>query len=1050
MQSPESSKEVYAGKEAVLRCVAHGSGEIHYTWFNDYFFYTCRNMERLTKSEHISPRGKRLHVKNLSAMDNGMYQCEATNDAGSVMSQEGLPIAVLGEYLFGKSSGEWATITARPRDALVSRGSTFQMDCSFRHALSTHWYFLGRWEKGEEGPSLHSLPPPLTNNTNASILGNGTLIIWSFEPQDEGIYACGAVWSDSVRSQQHRTLYAIQRRVAFIEDFEPESLEVYPEGDWGEGIIVVPEGGELEVECVPPVGRPSPTVRWSPHRGRSAPESRLVISSASRSRHEGKYTCVASNVAGSSSISVEVVVSVKPTLLEGPVDLNVEEGQWAMMPCSFEGSPYPATKVHWLREGGTMVVAGSHSPSAASGAMGVPSSPTPRVRAHANNGSITFSPAHPGDTGRYQCSVEAHGFPPIRSPVATFIAKERLKFLPRPVNKRLELGSIGKLYCKAQGAFPPVVRWMKAGDPSSEFPSHVRDINGTLVLEGVQREDAGQYTCVATNVQGIINATIEVEVIVTPKFTIVPQNPTEAYEGYPVMMNCKAEGDPPPTIQWDKNSVLNGFDQKRFHVLENGSLYVREILPGDDGKYGCTAGNSGGFKREEVMLIVKCKSSSINTQTGESERGEIGDDGSADGSMMTKTVTITLSAAAAYMLLVVGLMFWCRYRRLRRKQAYAQANGAAGADGTGGGVEGASALLTKAENGEAGGVGTEMECKEGTGAPGDSGGHSSSSSLKRAQGRGPSGLDRISFPRKDLHSFVPLGKGEFGEVFLAKAKGLQSSRRSGSGSEGEGGTDGEKGAIVVMVKALEVKEESALTEFKRQLDMFGKARHPNVVKLIGLCRDASPHYMLLEYSAWGNLKHFLVTTTKGGKASEGKEGNADGAAKAPLTANQCVEVLKQVALGMEHIASLRFVHRDLAARNCLISATGLNIKISYPALSKDTYSAEYYSFQNQVIPIRWMAPEAVLEDDSSTKSDVWAWAVLANEVFSGGEMPLTQLSNEAIISTMREGNNANLHQVHSAVISRLRPLMESCWATCPRDRPTFPDIVTAFTTDTPL
>ena len=36
--------------------------------------------------------------------------------------------------------------------------------------------------------------------------------------------------------------------------------------------------------------------------------------------------------------------------------------------------------------------------------------------------------------------------------------------------------------------------------------------------------------------------------------------------------------------------------------------------------------------------------------------------------VMIKTVTITLSAAAAYMLLVVGLMIWCRYRRMRHKQ----------------------------------------------------------------------------------------------------------------------------------------------------------------------------------------------------------------------------------------------------------------------------------------------------------------------------------------------------------------------------------------------
>ncbi|XP_046400427.1 inactive tyrosine-protein kinase 7-like [Ischnura elegans] len=1033
MQSPESPKEVYAGKEVVLRCVAHGSGEIHYSWF--------KNMERLTKGDHISPHGKSLHIKNVSAMDNGVYSCEAKNEAKSIPSQEGYPIIVLG--------GEWATIEDWPKDALVSRGATTRMECSYRHALSTHWYFLGKVEKegsnGEKGGLTNVLPSPLTNTTNVSILSNGTLIIWGAEPEDEGVYACGALWNDAVRHQQQRTMYSAHLRLAFIDELGPQSLKIYPEvneGEFEEGVVVVAEGKELEIECVPPAGKPTPSVHWLPHHGRNSQDSRLVISYASHSRHPGEYTCVAKNTAGSTRTSIKVIVSVAPKIDIGPLDLAVEEGQWAMLPCSFKGSPYPATKVKWLKEGAIVAITGSHPTSAASGAMGVLSSPTPRVRAHINNGSITFSPSHPDDTGQYQCSVEAHGYPPILSNNATFVVKERLKFLPRPVNKRLELDSVGKLYCKVQGAKPLRVRWMKAGAPMMDFPSHVRDNDGTLVLDKVQRSDAGQYTCVATNAQGIINATIEVEVIVTPKFTIVPLNPTEAYEGYPVMMNCKAEGDPPPTIQWDKNSVLNGFDQKRFVVLENGSLYVKEVQPGDDGKYGCTAGNSGGFKREEVTLLVR---------SGEGERGEIGDEGLGDGSMMTKTVTITLSAAAAYMLLVVGLMFWCRYRRLRRKQAYAQANGAADGDGTGGGVDGASALLTKAENGDAGGVG---DGKEG-GAPGDSGGHSSSSSLRKAQGRAPAALDRITFPRKDLHSFVPLGKGEFGEVFLARAKGLKSSRHAGSGGEGsesESGSEAEKGSVVVMVKALEVKEETALTEFKRQLDLFGKARHPNVAKLVGLCRDANPHYMLLEYSAWGDLKQYLVTTCKGSKPSDGKEGGSTACSptKAPLTESQCIDVVKQVALGMEHIASLRFVHRDLAARNCLIYSSGVNIKISAPSLSKDTYAAEYHTFQNQLIPLRWMSPEAVLEDDSSTKSDVWAWGVLANEVFSGGEMPLSQLTNDAIVSGMRDGGKTTMHQVHASVPTRLQSLLESCWATCPRDRPSFPDIVAAIGADTQL
>lgn len=57
--------------------------------------------------------------------------------------------------------------------------------------------------------------------------------------------------------------------------------------------------------------------------------------------------------------------------------------------------------------------------------------------------------------------------------------------------------------------------------------------------------------------------------------------------------------------------------------------------------------------------------------------------------------------------------------------------------------------------------------------------------------------------------------------------------------------------MVVMVKALqETRDETVLTDFKRELDLFGRLDHPNVVKLLGLCTKQHPHYMILQYTDW--------------------------------------------------------------------------------------------------------------------------------------------------------------------------------------------------------
>lgn len=39
----------------------------------------------------------------------------------------------------------------------------------------------------------------------------------------------------------------------------------------------------------------------------------------------------------------------------------------------------------------------------------------------------------------------------------------------------------------------------------------------------------------------------------------------------------------------------------------NGTLRIQDVRAEDEGNYGCTAGNSGGFRRAEFRLIVQGK-----------------------------------------------------------------------------------------------------------------------------------------------------------------------------------------------------------------------------------------------------------------------------------------------------------------------------------------------------------------------------------------------------------------------------------------------------------
>lgn len=83
--------------------------------------------------------------------------------------------------------------------------------------------------------------------------------------------------------------------------------------------------------------------------------------------------------------------------------------------------------------------------------------------------------------------------------------------------------------------------------------------------------------------------------------------------------------------------------------------------------------------------------------------------------------------------------------------------------------------------------------------------------------------------------------------------------------------------------------------------------------------------------------------------------------------------------------------RDLAARNCLLSRDDENnfsVKISDFGLAREVNSKDYYKMGgSKMLPIRWMAPETLISNVFTTKSDVWSFGILMGEILTSGERP---------------------------------------------------------------
>ena len=141
------------------------------------------------------------------------------------------------------------------------------------------------------------------------------------------------------------------------------------------------------------------------------------------------------------------------------------------------------------------------------------------------------------------------------------------------------------------------------------LPENVDDVNGTLIFNNVTLEHKGKYSCHASIGDESILASIQVNIVIAPKFEVSPPSAINVVEYQPVFLDCIASGSPEPTVRWDYNSkqistTVEG-DDDRFKIFENGTLVLNEARQEDEGRYGCTIGNAAGLKREETVLTIK-------------------------------------------------------------------------------------------------------------------------------------------------------------------------------------------------------------------------------------------------------------------------------------------------------------------------------------------------------------------------------------------------------------------------------------------------------------
>uniref|UniRef100_H3DL88 Hemicentin-1 n=1 Tax=Tetraodon nigroviridis TaxID=99883 RepID=H3DL88_TETNG len=248
-------------------------------------------------------------------------------------------------------------------------------------------------------------------------------------------------------------------------------------------------------------------------------------------------------------------------------------------------------------------------------ACGVNGIPTPHITWVFNNSILPVHYDHANghsqlviervtkeDSGTYTCVAENR--------VGTIKSLGFVSILEPPIidgdlrSNRIEpLGGNAVLNCEVRGDPPPTIRWSKNGIHIT-IGDRIRQLNnGSLAIYGTVSEDAGSYTCVATNDAGAVERSVTLTLQRAPTITEEPVG-TVVDAGSTVVLNCQAEGEPTPTIEWSQQGrPLLGND--RFSSLSNGSLRISSVQKEDTARYECVARNLVGSVLARVPLTVR-------------------------------------------------------------------------------------------------------------------------------------------------------------------------------------------------------------------------------------------------------------------------------------------------------------------------------------------------------------------------------------------------------------------------------------------------------------
>ncbi|XP_053106151.1 aurora kinase A isoform X2 [Hemicordylus capensis] len=194
----------------------------------------------------------------------------------------------------------------------------------------------------------------------------------------------------------------------------------------------------------------------------------------------------------------------------------------------------------------------------------------------------------------------------------------------------------------------------------------------------------------------------------------------------------------------------------------------------------------------------------------------------------------------------------------------------------------------------------------------------------------------------DFEIGPPLGKGKFGNVYLAREK---------------------ESKFILALKVLfktQLEKAGVEHQLRREVEIQSHLRHPNILRLYGYFHDTTRVYLILEHAPRGEVYKELQKLTK-------------------FDEQRTATYMTELAGALSYCHSKRVIHRDIKPENLLLGSNG-ELKIADFGWSVHAPSSRRSTLCGT---LDYLPPEMIEGRTHDEKVDLWSLGVLCYEFLVG-------------------------------------------------------------------